>query len=306
MAHFVKTQAEFQAERKQKQSQSAAVPRVASLPSLVKSVFVLLKNEWKLFLGLAVLYLVTYEFLTQGASHVDLNQVKTTLQQAGQSPSTVSLTTAALGLSNTSTNTNTANESTLAAAVATLLFGLCFIWAVRQTSAGKTIRIRDALYNGPTSIIPVTTVLVGAFFQSLPMAVSIFVFGAASSNGYLNNAPQIIVLSLLLAAGVFISCYWLSVSLLALVAASLPGMYPRQAVKATKDLVGPNRWRVLLYIVIVSLVVAGIWFALVLGAIATGALPLVALLVSVLRTVTVVFAVVFLYKLYRSLLDETA
>lgn len=300
MVHFVKTREDFKKEREERETQEKKyAAKMPSLWHLCTGTFALIAEQWKLFLGLGGIYLLAYSTFSQGISHTDLNQLKDTLV-ASHSATIATLTAAAFGLS----NTNDATASAGAGIAVTIIFGLCLVWATRQAIANRRVKIRDALYNGPTAIIPIAVVLFLLFLQSMPMALGIFVYGAAKSNGLLGSWIQELAMLLVMALGVFVTLFWYSVSLLSLVTATLPGMYPLKALKTTKELVGPRRWRVLLYLAILAVVIGVIWIVLVMGAVAAGALAFAQPLVSLLRSITLVVGVVFLYKLYRSLVDE--
>jgi hypothetical protein len=300
VVHFVKTQEDFKKEKEERMAQekkySGAMP---SFWRLCADTFSLITEQWKLFLGLGAIYLLAYSTFSQGVSHTDLNQLKDTLV-ASHAATVATLTAAAFGLSNTTDATASAG----AGVAVTIIFGLCLVWATRHAIADRRVKIRDALYNGPTAVIPVAVVLFILFLQSMPMALGIFIYGAAKANGLLGSWIQELAMLLVMALGVFVTLFWYSVSLLSLVTATLPGMYPLKALRTTKELVGPRRWRVVLYLTILTIVIGVIWIVLVMGAIAAGALAFAQPLVSLLRSVTLVVSVVFLYKLYRSLVDE--
>lgn len=302
MGKLFKTQEEFQQEKKA--AKAVRVEKMPSLGKIIMGTWDLLAQNGKLFWSISGLYLLAYWLFAQGIASTDLVNLKQSFGDASHSSQVISLTAAALGFGGDTGNNNSA--TTTYGTLTTIVFGLCFVWAARQVLAGRKIRIRDALYNGPTALISVVTLLIIILIQTLPMALGIFMYGAALSNGLLRNWLENGALLLVMVGGIFWTCYMYGYSLLSLVTVTLPGMYPRKALKATRELVGSRRWYVLLYIAIFALVVAVVWLVLVVGLVSNNnTLGIAEIVVGLLRAVTLMVSLLFLYKLYRALVDET-
>jgi hypothetical protein len=214
-----------------------------------------------------------------------------------------SLTTAAFDATSSSNNP----QGPLYGSLLTVLFGLCIIWALRQVLAGRSVRIRDALYNGPASLLSVVTILAVIFLQLLPLTFGAFMYTAGVATGIASNGLQHAALFVGASLLALLSCYWLSTSLIALMAASLPGMYPIAALKAAKELVGPRRWQLFQRILVFALLMALAWLVIIVAVVSNRVTIIFTTeVLDILRTLTLLASVVYLYKLYRSLVDETA
>jgi hypothetical protein len=275
---------------------------------LTYEVIELLKHEWRLLGGLGVLFAIAYRFLVEGLSHVDFNEITAVAQNNSSSPTDQAIDTAVLtGSALDSASSSGNNQGSLYAALLTIIFGLCIVWALRQTLAGRHIRIRDALYNGMAPVLTVMTLLAIIFLQALPLSIGIFVYVATTTHNITQGVVQNGAVMLVAIAGALVTCYWLSTSLVALMAATVPGMYPLAALKAAKSLVGTRRWQIFLRITIFAVLVAAVWALAIVLTVANPLTRIFAMeIFDVLRAVTLVVSTVFLYKLYRSLVDETA
>ena len=112
------------------------------------------------------------------------------------------------------------------------------------------------------------------------------------------------VIFIVAALSALLSCYWLSSTLIALMLATLPGMYPWHALLAAKDMVAYRRWQLFLKIAFFAVLVAVLWLVVVVITVSNPITRSVApWIIDVLRGATLVVSVLFMYKLYRSLVD---
>ncbi|HSX28420.1 MAG TPA: hypothetical protein VLF60_03140 [Candidatus Saccharimonadales bacterium] len=275
---------------------------------LIYEVYDLLKNEWRLFGGLGLLFGLAYRVMVEGVSHVDLTAIQSTAQNSSSSATDQAINTALLtGSALDSASSSPSSQGPMYATLLTIIFALCVVWALRQTLAGRRVRIRDALYNGPAPIFTVLAVLAIIFIQALPLTLGIFIYVATTSGHITQGILQNGAVMLVAIIGALISCYWLSVSLVALMTATVPGIYPMAALRAAKELVGIRRWQIFLRIVLFATVVAMVWALIIVLSLANPLTRIFTMeIFDILRAVTLVLATVFLYKLYRSLVDETA
>lgn len=281
-------------------------PVVAKLPSiwwLLKDSLRFIKHYWKLFLGLGFVYLLLYKVMVLGFARVDVAGVREALRSIDES------TVGQLGtLYSTAVGTDLIAQDAQANAYAnllTILFILILFWAMRKVSLRREIRIRDALYNGTNGFFSFMTVLLIVGCQAIPMLLGIFMYGTAKTNGIVNGGVEDLTLFVAAVGLTTISLYWFMNSLFSLIAVTLPGMYPLAAVRATKDLVAYRRFAIFLRILGGVVAVLAVWVVALLLIAWSGIAAFIAPeIADVLRSLTLVFSVVYMYKLYRSLFPE--
>ena len=112
-----------------------------------------------------------------------------------------------------------------------------------------------------------------------------------------------------------LSSYLLPGSILAMVATSVPGIYPMAAINATTDLIQGRRTRFIIRLVFLVLFIAVIWIIVMLpltyldlilkdNILAGSDLPIIPFALQVMTTFSVVYATAYIYLLYRRMLDD--
>ncbi len=269
-----------------------------------------IKEHSKLLLGLATIYSVFSYFLVGGVSQIDyaaLRQSSEELMAGGLDRITTAISYFGAALTGGLTEAPSEVQQ-ITGGILALLFWLIVVWAVRMISAGQEIKIRDALYNGPTAFISTILVMVVLALQLLPAALGLFTFTIALTEQWI--ATGIAGLAFAGAATLLclLSLYWLTGSIVAVTIVALPGMYPMQALTSARALVIGKRWgiamRVLAMLFMQLLVAALILIPIFLidNWLKFDWLPLVPLFIQVLSGLSLLFSAVYIYKLYRSLL----
>ncbi len=194
---------------------------------------------------------------------------------------------------------------------------LATVWLLRNALAGHNPKLRDGLYNSGSPVL--ATVAVGFIItlQLLPAAISLLVYAAAQQSGLLEVGAS----AMLVWAGVvllaLLSLYWIASSFIALVIVTLPGMYPLQAIRAAGDLVVGRRLRILFRLLWITLLLVATWALVVIPVILFDSwikqvlpviswLPIVPMVIIVMSSLTLVFAVSYIYLLYRRIVDDDA
>lgn len=269
-----------------------------------------IRNNARVMLGLAALYGVLTFLMVGGVSQIDyaaLRQSSEEFLAGGLDRVTTALSY--FGAALTGGLNEAPNElQQLTAAVLTLLFWLILIWAVRMLSAGKAIKIRDALYNGPTPFLSTLVLLTIIALQLVPAALGLFTFTIALTDQWISNGIEGAAFGAAAALLCLLSLYWLTGSVIALNIVALPGMYPFQAFATARTLVIGKRWSVVLRVVsllIIQIIMAAVvlvpifmldaWLKL-------NWLPLVPVFIQIVSSFALTFSSVYIYKLYRSLL----
>jgi len=271
--------------------------------SLLLSSFKLLRENWQVLLGIAVVYTLFNVVLIQNLSTTaSLSVLKHNLNQLpahglGHLLDGFSMYSYLLGATGNSISPVAGSYQFVLA----IVVSLAVIWSLRQIYGGYTIRIRDGFYRGMYPLIPFLLVLLMIVVQLVPFIVGGSIFSIISANGISVNAgEQFMFLTLFFGLG-FVSFYMLSSSLFALYIVSLPEMTPMAALRTARDLVAHRRWtimRKLIFLPLALLVLSAV-VLLPVVAVATVIAPWVFALVD---AVVLVLVHIYIYRLYRSLL----
>lgn len=277
---------------------------------LLKESFYFIKQHAKFFAGLGVIYCVFSYILVGGVSQIDYVALRQSSEEflAG-GVDRVTTAVSYFGAALTGGLNEAPNEvQQLAAAVLALLCWLIIIWSTRMLSAGKTIKIRDALYNGPTPFISTILVLTVTAVQLIPAALGLFVFSIAITDQWISTGVEGMAFGAAAALLCLLSLYWLTGSLIALTVVALPGVYPMQALATARALVSGKRWGIALRILAVAIVQVLVAAVVLLpifmldGWLKFDWLPLVPIFIQIMSAIALIFSGVYVYKLYRSLL----
>jgi hypothetical protein len=291
---MAKEKSSAEAEQSQKKQQ---IPGVFKL---LGQALVILRSQWKLFLGISVIY-AALGLLSGGFSIVNsYNQTSDAVDQiyeesGGSLVSNISNFSFLLGSS------NGAAGSGVSLVLLWIVASLAVIWALRQVYAGKGPKVRDSFYKGMYPLVPFVLILLLIFVQLLPAALMAGLFGIVTATGLVANFIEQAIWLFLLAGGLGLSVYWISTSGLALYIVSLPDVVPMQAWHSAKDLVKGRRLAIIgrmIFLPLALLVIACV-ITLPFLFIAAGLAGWVFLTFA---AVLVVLAHSYMYALYRSLL----
>jgi hypothetical protein len=269
---------------------------------LVKQSLSLLKNNWKIFLGILLAY-VLLVLITRGFSlSSDFSSVKESVDQllgegAGKVGSTIGLYAYAVA----SSGSNASGQGGAHQLFITIIVSLAAIWAARQLMAGEKIRIRDTFYLGMYPLIPFLLVFLVMCLQLIPALIGSFLFGTVWESGIAVTFIEKFLWVLFLLSLLALSLYMLCSSIFALYISTLPGMTPMRALRSARGLVRRRRISVALRIITLPL------FLLLLSMLVVIPLILIASwsvewAVLVLGGFSLIFTHSYFYMLYRSLL----
>lgn len=198
-----------------------------------------------------------------------------------------------------------------------LLAWLSVVWLIRQRLAGNKVKVRDALYNSGSPIIPTACIALVIVLQLLPVAVAVIGYSAASATGLLSNGIEAMLFWAAAAGLVTMSLYWLTSSMIALAIITLPGVYPLRALAIAGDMVVGRRLRILLRLAWVVVANVCIWAIILTGAVLIDAgvkhllpviewLPIVPVTMLLLTVISLVVTATYIYLLYRRIVDDDA
>lgn len=198
-----------------------------------------------------------------------------------------------------------------------LLIWLTTIWLVRSALAGGKPKFRDGLYNAGAPIVPTFLVSIVALVQLIPAAIAVLFMSSASQSGVFSDGVEAMLFWSGAVLFILLSLYWLVATFFALIIVTLPGMYPLRALRSAGDIVTGRRVRILLRmlwmlgVVIATLVVTMIpiiildaWIKGFFEAIQW--IPIVPVSFLLVSTITLVWSGVYIYMLYRKVVDDDA
>lgn len=261
-----------------------------------------LKNNWRLFLKLGVIYGLLTIVLVKGFGSTNLSELKDLLNDTfggsfGSLATGATLFSYLLGTSGSSTMpAGSAYQSMLIT-----IMSLAVIWALRQIIAGNKVRAKEAFYQGLYPLVPFVLVLIVIGFQLVPLAVGSWLYSTVVNNGIAVFAAEKVAWATLFFLLAVLSLYMLCSSVFALYIVTLPNMTPLKALRSARQLVLHRRWTILRKILFLPLVL------LVIGGLIT--IPLVLYLTPVaewafftLSMAALIIAHAYMYSLYRELL----
>jgi len=274
---------------------------------LFKETLLLIKENWKVYTGLGLIYAFAYRLFIEGITRLDFGQLQEAIRGGSAIKDkvleTTILTTAAFDTAGKTSET----QDSFYASLLTIIMGLCIIWATRQLMAKRDVRIRDALYNGPGPLLPTLTLIFVIFLQVLPMTIGAFLYSTATGSGLVQGGVESMVLFLVLLGSSLLTFYWLSSSLIALMLATLPGMYPWVALQEAKEMVTYRRWHLFHRLLSFCIVVVLAWLVVVVITVSNPlTVTIAAEIIGLMRAATLVLSLVFVYKLYRALVASSA
>lgn len=219
-------------------STAAVKPVPAKLPSawrLLRAALSTLRSQWRLFLGITVVYAVLSIVLVGGyGSSLDAETIKTVI---ATSPGKIAGSLGVFAVLFTSTGASSGQMAGGYQLLLILVVSLALIWALRHVLAGTaSLRVRDAFYKGMYPLVPVVLVAVVIMLQLVPLIIASSIFGLIVSGAVTTLIEQVILGAVALAlAG--LSLYWVVGSVFALYVAALPDMTPVKALRSAKGLV---------------------------------------------------------------------
>lgn len=269
---------------------------------LLGGTYTLIRNNWQVFLGIALLYALLNALLIQGFNTAaDLANRKEILSQlpgsGGQLTNGLSLYTSLLGASGSSLSPTAGAYQFVLAVIASL----ALIWLLRQVYAGYVIRIRDGFYRGMYPLVTFLLVMLMILVQLLPMAAGLGVYSIIISNGIAVNPVEQFLFLLLFLGLALVSLYMLCSSLFALYIVTLPEITPMSALRSARELVAGRRWAVMRRVVFLPFALLGL-SAVVLLPVVLFATPIATWVFTAVAGLLLVVVHTYMYNLYRALL----
>ena len=198
-----------------------------------------------------------------------------------------------------------------------LIMWLVTIYLLRKWYAGAKPKLRDGLYNALTPLISTLLVFIVIFVQCIPAMLVAITLSAAQVTGFLSTPFYALVYFIFAALMISITAYLLSSSLVALIAVTVPGVYPMAALTTASDLMASRRLKLLLRVLYLLFVVAIIYVVIMLPIMLIDLwlkgiwnwianVPIVPFCLLAVTCFIFIYATTYLYRYYRWLLDYHA
>lgn len=196
-----------------------------------------------------------------------------------------------------------------------LIIWLTVVWYLRNTLAGHEVKLRDSLYQAGAPIVPTVLVLLFMLLQLIPAALFMIVFSAAQQTDFLTTGIEGMVFASIAFLVVVLTLYWMISTVVALIVVTLPGMYPMKALRISGDLVVGRRLKLLLRMVWHAVGLLLVWLIILIPLILLldnpnpladflNKWPVIQSVLVVLSMLTVIWTSVYVYFLYRRLIED--
>ncbi len=264
---------------------------------------VTIKQHWKIFVGISVVYMLVSLILVRGlSSQLDIQNLKDSLKDAssgkfGSLSGGAVIFTYLIG----TTNFSSSEAGGVYQMLLLLIVSLAVIWTLRKVLAGEVVRVRDSFYKSMQPFIPFVLVLLVIGLQLIPLLIGSWLFGTITINGIAVTALEKGLWALLCLLLATLSLYMICSSLFALYIVTLPDMTPMKALRSARQLVRHRRWEVLrkiLFLPFALLVLAAVIFIPLVIVVA----PAVEWVFFALSAFVPIAIHGYMYTLYRELL----
>ncbi len=259
----------------------------------------LLRQHWKLFGGITLIYILLSIVLVGALSgDYSFTELRKGFEdEFGRLAASLALFSVLISTSGSPNSESGAVYQT----IVVLVVSLATIWALRQVLAGEKIQIRDAFYKGMYPLVPLVLVLLFLTILFIPAVVAGFLFTVVLAGGLAVTVLEQVLWSGLILLLFIWSVYLVTNRIFAVYIVTLPDMRPMAAIRAARRLVYWRRWAVIRKLVFLP-------FAMfLLGAIII--LPIIAFVPAIVQYVflvlsmfALVFAHTYAYSLYKELL----
>lgn len=273
---------------------------VPSVWKLLLDTYRLLIRHWRKIGGITLVYGILYVLLVRAVPETGLDQYEELIDELGGPGSQTFKTLTLAGVALASSGQASRDVNTIYGLVLFIVVSLAIIWALRHIFADKKFLIRDAYYRGMTPFVTYALMLLLIAIQLLPFALGGLLYALVQSQGIVVSGGEGLLFFILWIVLALLSGFFITNSLMASYAVTLPGMYPWAALKAAKELVAHRRWVVLRKALFLPVLLAALFFVLFLFWIAI--MPSTALwFIDISLVLAVPISHTYFYQLYRSL-----
>lgn len=196
-----------------------------------------------------------------------------------------------------------------------LYLWLTVIWILRKVTFGKKVKLRDAIYNAGSPIVPTFLVFFTLTVQLIPVALTTIVYFSALQTSFLSTGVELMLGSIAYGLSIILTLYWIIPTLFAVIIVTIPGMYPVKALTISGDLVTGRRLRLIYRSVWMFLVLLLLWAVIMIPIILFDFwikdmfkqilwMPIVPVSLLIMSIFSVIWASSYMYLLYRKVVDD--
>ena len=252
---------------------------------------------WRPLTGLLIIYALLYFVLVMGLSFSSYLQNPLSTSTGGLSK-TLSTIFAVIN-TNSLTDGTQSDATVLIQFLLFLIASLAFIWTLRKLQALKKIKLRDAYYQGTSTLIPVILVSMVLILTVLPAIAGSAILATALQSGA--SGIETLIVSLISGLLLLLSLVLFVMLWPAFYIVSLPQTRPMQAIRAAAKVTKKHRFAILRKMIMLAILSFVLLFIILLP-IALAVSVIVPEVAFVLLFIVFGFCHVYLYTLYRSLL----
>ena len=171
--------------------------------------------------------------------------------------------------------------------------------------AGHKVGLRDGLYNAMAPLVSTFVIFAVVLVECIPIFLLVIAYSAAMETGFLTMPFYALLFWGFAAVMVLIAGYLLPTALVALLAVTVPGVYPFKALMMAAELMKGRKVRFVLRLLALLLVLAVI-FAVVILPLSSLGVPaeVLAVVVEIVGCFGCIYLAVYLYLYYRWILDN--
>lgn len=294
--------------------------RELEVPGIMQHVFetfkILFKN-WKIFLPFLVLIVVVNVLVVGVMNESSYVRYQENLDSGEWAEASNMVKAGFLLVSSVVTGGLTGDAGEAAGVLQAIIFltvWLVTIFLLRHIIAGNKIRLRDGLYNAMTPMISTLVVFLVAILQCVPIFIFLIALSAAIQTEFLATPFYALLFVGFSAVMIALSAYLLSSTLIALVAVSVPGLYPLQALSTASELMMGRRIKFIIRVVALIFAMIILWAVIMLPLILldlsmrqfawTLNVPFIPICMAVMSAFTMIYVTAYIYLYYRWMLDN--
>lgn len=299
--------------------------RPLAAPGLVSHMFTTFKiifHNWKLF-GLLLVFTVIANVTLVGIlsedsyktlqESLDISAEYNGVGELGRFAKSAMLLISSISTGGLSTSLTDVQAVLLVFIVASLW--LITTYYLRHLLAGNKPRFRDGLYNAMSPLFSVFAVLMVLFVHLIPIFIVTIVYSVAVQTDFLSEPLYAFLFFVFAALLVILSLYLLPVSVVALSAVTVPGIYPMAAIHAATDVMQGRRIKYIIRILYLLIVLALLWIVVMIPIVWLDLvlkenieiiqnIPFVPLALQTMVGFSIIYTTSYLYLYYRRMLDD--
>ena len=283
--------------------------------------FKIIFKNWKLFLPLVLLATVMGIVLVGMMSEETYQEFQKAFDQTNEEYNGRFGNVAKAGLMLISTvatgglNQNMGELESTFMIIIFLVLWLVTVYILRHVMAGKKLKLRDALYNALAPLLSTLCLMLLFIVELVPALIAIILYVVANDTGFLSTPFYALILFILAALLILLTIYLISRTIVAMVAVTVPGTYPVQALRIAADVLTGRRVRFIVRLLFLVFVVAIIYVIVMLPIILLDMwlkasfewlsnVPIVSFFLVLVTTFVFVYASSYIYLFYRRMIES--